>query len=140
MRRMDEAGRSLVVLTSVMVSGDGRKLMGTFSMTHVYSLSLIADMAPKPCMNSMRVSLLFIHSAPSIEFISKSMSLLVSVLALMNLISLGMSSRLFFMATSAILALATMVSGVRLSSPWEVIPSALVSRTCLALSPFRATT
>jgi len=65
LRMIDLVTRSLVVSISRVDSCEGWNPMCTFSTTHAYSLSLILDMALKPCMNSMRFPSFLIHSTDS---------------------------------------------------------------------------
>jgi len=108
--KIELAGMVLVISTSREDSMDGRKLIGTFLTTHECSRSLISDIAPKPCMNSVRIPLLVSHSTDSGESMSNKMSPLARGLALMNCTPFGTSSR-FFIAVRARLALATIVWG-----------------------------
>jgi hypothetical protein len=110
--------------------------LGTFSTTHAYSLSLISDIAPKPCMNSMRFPSFLIHSTDLGEFMSNSMSPLARIFALMNCMVSGMLSWLDFIAVRARLALATMICGSWLSRPCEGMPRALVNMICFCRSSF----
>src|SRR6202050_343677 len=91
-RMIDLGARSLVASTSSVDSWEGWNPMGTFLTTHVYSLSLISDMALKPCMNSMCTPSFLIYVADLGEFMLKRMSPLVSVFAPMNCMPSGMSS------------------------------------------------
>ena len=84
-------------------SMEGRNLTRTFLTTQENSRSLISDMAPNPCKKLICTPSFLSHSADSGESMSNTMSPLVRVLALINLIPSGKSS-LFLMATSARLA------------------------------------
>src|ERR1700691_405613 len=77
-------GMLLVVLTSKEDLLDQWNPIGTFSITHECSLSLISDIVLNPCMNTVCTPPLLNHSADSGESMLKMMSPFVRVLALMN--------------------------------------------------------